>query len=446
MSNEITAYFKGRSGVAESVYQYDYGMVLVIDGIDFINNFDCYFSTMGEDEAIPAIGSDNRVAIPNDCLTRAGDVTLHIPTHTGENDREVEYVVTFRVIGRARPVDDGTEEEQSAVSQAIALLNHTNSSVIETIDAYLDENADSSIQEWLDEHPEATTTVQDNSLTTAKYKDASISGAKLQDQCLTTSKYQNGSISEEKLTDSLRNSINGTFSVETGSSDKDYYSVITIPKELYSMSLELTSGDPLVPTTLKEYAIEFQPDLCINISNTDRFIHGGTRYGEDYTLNNHGDVFALKTDSIDFDVFKAGTVFSNLIGLGYDAAVSGWNCLIEDGVRQEIDWDYATFANPNPRQTLAWDDDNWYVYTSYGRISHPTDEGLVSKPGLTMLEIRDFCEAKEWPNVAALDGGGSIFVASGNPFRQLSPCLNNGHFRDAYLCVAFFKRTIGGQV
>lgn len=171
MSNEITAYFKGRTGVAESVYQYDYGMVMVIDGLDFTNNFDCYFSTAGEDEAIPAIGSDNRVVIPNDCLTRAGDVTLHIPSHAGENDSEVEYVVTFKVIGRARPVDDGTAEEQSAISKAIALLNHTTSDVVERINAYLDENAAEPIQDWLDDHPEATTTVQDNSITMAKLSD-----------------------------------------------------------------------------------------------------------------------------------------------------------------------------------------------------------------------------------------------------------------------------------
>ena len=168
MSNTITAFFKGRKGVCESVYQHDYGMVMVIDGIDFTNDFDCYFSTTGQDEAIPAIGSDNRVAIPNDCLTRAGDVTLHIPSHTGSNDSEVEYVVTFKVIGRARPADDGSAEEQSALSKAIALLNHTNSSVIETINSYLDENAAEPISDWLDEHPEATTTVQDGAITEAK--------------------------------------------------------------------------------------------------------------------------------------------------------------------------------------------------------------------------------------------------------------------------------------
>ena len=125
MSNTITAYFKGRIGVCESVYQYDYGRVIVIDGIDDLTSaFDCYFSTTGEDESIPAIGQDSRVAIPNAALTRSGNVTLHIPLHTGENDSEVEYVVTFRVIGRAKPVDDGSEEDQTAISQAIALLRN----------------------------------------------------------------------------------------------------------------------------------------------------------------------------------------------------------------------------------------------------------------------------------------------------------------------------------
>lgn len=125
MSNEITAYFKGRKGVCESVYQYDYGMVIILDSLENLTgSFDCFFSTSGEDEAIPAIGADNRVAIPNEALTRPGDVTLHVPMHSAQNDSEVEYVVTFRVIGRARPVDDGSEEDKSAISQAIALLRN----------------------------------------------------------------------------------------------------------------------------------------------------------------------------------------------------------------------------------------------------------------------------------------------------------------------------------
>ena len=41
---------------------------------------------------------------------------------------------------------------------------------------------------WLDEHPEATTTVEDDSLTTAKYKDGSITGPKIADGAVTQDK------------------------------------------------------------------------------------------------------------------------------------------------------------------------------------------------------------------------------------------------------------------
>lgn len=161
MSNEITAYFKGRTGVAESVYQYDYGMVLVFDGIDLPATFDCYFSNEGDEEATPAIGADNRVAIPNNCLATPGNVTVHIPLQTGLNDSEVEYVVTVKVINRAKPVDDGTEADQTAISRAIAALNHNN----------LPGLVPDIVTDWLEDHPEATTTVLNKSISKAKLTD-----------------------------------------------------------------------------------------------------------------------------------------------------------------------------------------------------------------------------------------------------------------------------------
>lgn len=121
-NNEIVAYFKGRKGVCESVYQYDYGRVLVLDDRDYTDPFDAYFEVSGADESIPVVGRENRIAIPNSCLANSGKVTLHIPIHEGENDSEVEDIITFRVIGRAKPMDDGTPAEQSALAQAIALL------------------------------------------------------------------------------------------------------------------------------------------------------------------------------------------------------------------------------------------------------------------------------------------------------------------------------------
>ena len=44
------------------------------------------------------------------------------------------------------------------------------------------------VEDWLDDHPEATTTVQDDSLTTAKYKDNSVTTAKLANGAVTSAK------------------------------------------------------------------------------------------------------------------------------------------------------------------------------------------------------------------------------------------------------------------
>ena len=122
MSNEITAYFKGTSGVSESVYQYDYGMLLIIDGPDLTAPFEVHFEHTGGVDAVTAIGQDNRVAIPNACLALPGRVTAYIYDHTGQHDGQTAYVVRFQVMNRARPVDEVTDEQDSAISKAIALL------------------------------------------------------------------------------------------------------------------------------------------------------------------------------------------------------------------------------------------------------------------------------------------------------------------------------------
>ena len=165
MSKEITAYFKGRTGVAESVYQHDYGRVLVFDDIELPSVFEVHFEIPGDDEAIIVAGQDNRAAIPNVCLDAAGIVTAYVYAHEGQNDGETEYIVRFNVMHRAKPVDDGTEEEQSFMSDAIALMQHV--------------SIEGEVANWLDDHPEATTTVLDGSLSTAKYMDGSVTSKKL---------------------------------------------------------------------------------------------------------------------------------------------------------------------------------------------------------------------------------------------------------------------------
>lgn len=158
MSNEITAYFKGRTGVAESVYQYDYGRVLVFDDIELPSVFEVHFELPGSDEAIIVAGQDNRAAIPNACLDAAGIVTAYVYAHEGQNDAETEYIVRFNVMHRAKPIDDGSEKEQSFMSDAIALMQHV--------------SIEGEVANWLEDHPEATTTVQDKAITEAKLSDS----------------------------------------------------------------------------------------------------------------------------------------------------------------------------------------------------------------------------------------------------------------------------------
>ena len=137
MSNTITAYFKGRVGVAESVYQNDYGIVMAFDSIDLPAHFDCYFSRLNQEEALPGLGADNRVTIPNSILANPGNVTIHIPLHTGEDDSEVEYVIYFKVIGRARPIDDGTPAQMTAIERALALLSQPITNIEEIVNEAL---------------------------------------------------------------------------------------------------------------------------------------------------------------------------------------------------------------------------------------------------------------------------------------------------------------------
>lgn len=152
MSNTITAYFKGRVGVAESVYQNDYGMVMNFDSIDLPAHFDCYFSILNQEEAIPGVGADGMVAIPNSVLANPGAVTIHIPIHTGANDSEVEYVVYFKVIGRARPIDDGTPDEMTAIAKALALLQNPITNIEQIVNEALAFTGDTfdEMQEQLD--------------------------------------------------------------------------------------------------------------------------------------------------------------------------------------------------------------------------------------------------------------------------------------------------------
>ena len=57
------------------------------------------------------------------------------------------------------------------------------------------------INAWLDAHPEATTTVEDNSITSIKLQDGSVTTPKLHDGAVATAKVSDGAITAAKLAD-----------------------------------------------------------------------------------------------------------------------------------------------------------------------------------------------------------------------------------------------------
>ena len=62
-----------------------------------------------------------------------------------------------------------------------------------------DDEIIATINGWLDDHPEATTTVQDDALKTPKYKDGSVTTPKLADAAVTTDKLAGSSVTTAKL-------------------------------------------------------------------------------------------------------------------------------------------------------------------------------------------------------------------------------------------------------
>lgn len=260
------------------------------------------------------------------------------------------------------------------------------------------------IYEWLDEHPD----IIDYDL--------------IEDSC------------KSLISDSL-----GNIKYEIGKTDNDIYTVITIPKNKFKMSLQPVCDDPNNRAPIRKYVIEKHPAFALNISNDGDFLYNGIIYGSDYTQSVHGSTCAMKDDSIDFEIFENPTKLSEIRDMGYKNAIPSWNCLRLGGVNKNIDWEYATYANKNPRQTIAWDDNNWYIYTSYSRIAIYGYEA-ENLYGISMREVRDFCENRSYPNVVALDGGGSIYNATGTPFEELSININNGYWRSAHMCISFEER------
>ena len=129
MSNPLnitTAAFGGLREVTTSpLWQYDYGQILKITGLDLPQAFEVHFSNSRKSgETITQIGTDGAVTIPDMYLTSGADIYAFIFLHDGLTDGETEYVIKIPVRERPEPSDiEPTPEQQDAITEAIAALN-----------------------------------------------------------------------------------------------------------------------------------------------------------------------------------------------------------------------------------------------------------------------------------------------------------------------------------
>lgn len=113
------------ANTAMPLYQYDYGQLLRIDGIELPFAYQVHFSTSETGgTSVTQVGNADGVQIPDNMLATGKTIYAFIYLHEGETDGETEYKITIPVIKRPAITDEvPTPAQQSAIDQAIEALN-----------------------------------------------------------------------------------------------------------------------------------------------------------------------------------------------------------------------------------------------------------------------------------------------------------------------------------
>lgn len=126
MNKTIALFQPGQTAVIAStpLYQYDYGQILEISGLELPETFTVDFGGVCDAETKPWLGENNSVVIPDEYLQTGQSINAYIFLHTGADDGETEYKISIVVIPRPeRTQETPTPQQQSVIDQAIAALN-----------------------------------------------------------------------------------------------------------------------------------------------------------------------------------------------------------------------------------------------------------------------------------------------------------------------------------
>ncbi len=69
-----------------ALWQYDYGQILVIQGVQLPTSYEVQFCNTGDDTTITSVGDANGVVIPDQFLRSGETIYAYIYLHTGNAD------------------------------------------------------------------------------------------------------------------------------------------------------------------------------------------------------------------------------------------------------------------------------------------------------------------------------------------------------------------------
>ena len=158
------------SYVTDSLYQWDLNQVLTVTGLNLTVAPEIHFHNANMERAIVRQSTmENHVVsvgIPNSLLQEPLTIKVDIGIYEGDLFKVIEKV-SIPVKPKLRPSDYRLEDTDEEIYSFNRLEN-----MIEQIDekwsAFTTMQVDEAVNEWLTDHPEATTTVQDKSLTIDK--------------------------------------------------------------------------------------------------------------------------------------------------------------------------------------------------------------------------------------------------------------------------------------
>ena len=141
------------------LWQYDYGQILEITGVELPEAYEVHFANEPHGSATTMIGGADGVLVPDIYLTTGRPIYAWIYLHTGDADGETEYTIVIPVERRASISDaPPTPVQQSVIEQAINALNTAVSEAEAARDAILSMRAEAST---LPEGSDATASYND---------------------------------------------------------------------------------------------------------------------------------------------------------------------------------------------------------------------------------------------------------------------------------------------